>query len=108
MWELQLPTVGVTSGESDCPSVNLFLKCATSASVRQGARTIAHIIEKEHTHAEFRLSGCIAKASVRLDLIMNESLIADFVAITLLSFSNINPLAPELFFLILAHPVYKM
>lgn len=91
MWELQLPTVGVTSGESDCPSVNFFLKCATSASVRQAARTIVHIIEEEHTHAEVRLSGCKAKATVQLDLLMNESLIAESVATTLLSFSTIRP-----------------
>jgi len=89
VWELQLPTVGVTSGESDCPSVNLSLKCAASASVRQAARTIAHIIEKEHTHAEVRLSGCIAKATVQRDLQMNESLIVESVAITLISFSII-------------------
>jgi hypothetical protein len=91
VWELQLPTVGVTSGESDCPSVNLFLKCAASAPVRQAARTMAHIIAKEHTHVEFRLSGCRTKATVQLHLLLDESLIAESVAITLLSFSTIRP-----------------
>jgi hypothetical protein len=91
VWELQLPTVGVTSGESDCPSVNLFLKCAASASVRQAARTIAHIIEKNNTHTDVRLSGCVAKARVQLDLLMDEYLMAESVAMTLLSFSTIRP-----------------